>query len=488
VTLREAFGRYWRIPVVALLAGVLAFVASFAESKVYTSQTRLLIVEGSTTLLNSSGQPISNGGGSTLNASALAQTLAETQAGLASSREVATMVVDELHLDRPQPSKSGPIHSLEHAAASAYAHLKGWLTSGSYVSLPPREKAIQNAEKNITASDLAPTGGPDTGQADSFILELSANGDSALKAQQTANTAANALITVSRERFQHDSQSYVRALNTQLNDANLKLAVDNQAVTKYEVANSISSIQQQLVENIQSQGTLASQVVATQASVQGDQQAVTSLQAAVNATTPTQTSDQSITTGRSTTVDATTQANPVYEALQGQLTQAQATLAGEQAKEQSLQQQEQGNPSSSLTEAEAGLLTLEQGVTADQNNVQTLNDSLLQAEANVQISPVELTRLGTADLPTYPTKPKRYLFLLIGLILGGLAGAWLTYRARRRRRPEQPDDEVTTAPEPLTTEEYPTKDERRPVPVGANPSQTDGNGDGRDSGDAEYAR
>jgi uncharacterized protein involved in exopolysaccharide biosynthesis len=204
---------------------------------------------------------------------------------------------------------------------------------------------------------------------------------------------------------------------------------------------------------------------------------VTSLQATLNSTTPTETSNQNITTGRSTTVDATTQANPVYVALQGQLSQAQAQLAGDQAKAQSLQQQAQANPSSSLTKAEAGLLTLEQQVTADQNNLQTLSGSLEQANANVQIAPVELSRLGTADLPTYPTKPKRYLFLLIGLILGGLAGAGLTYRARRRRGPEEPDDELTLAHEPVTFEDQPTMpDIRRPVPLGAD-RHSDGNAD-----------
>ena len=52
--------RYWRIPLVALLAAVLAFGASYVEKPTYIASTRLLLVEPSTSLLNSSGQPANN--------------------------------------------------------------------------------------------------------------------------------------------------------------------------------------------------------------------------------------------------------------------------------------------------------------------------------------------------------------------------------------------------------------------------------------------
>jgi len=480
VTFKLFLKRYWRIPLVAVLASLLAFAASFAMKPSYTSTTRLLIVEGSTTLLNSSGQPISSQSGSIVD-SGMAQTLAETQAGLASSREVATMVVDKLHLDAPKPPQHGVIHWLEGAAASTYAHLKGWVTAGFYKTAPRREKAIQTTESAITGSDLAPSGGStNTGQPDSYILELSVTGETAVKAAAIANAAADALIIVSQQRFAHDSQFYAKALATQLGNANAALVSANQAVSNYEIAHNISSIDQQLVQNVQNSGSLSSDVVTTQATVQGDQQTVASLQATLAATPPTETSDQSITTGRSSTADNTTQANPVYQTIAGQLAQAQATLAADSAKASSLQSQLQTNSSAALTQSQAGLLDLEEQVTADQNSVQSLSTSLQQANANVQISPVELSRLGTADLPTYPTSPKRYLYLLIGLLLGALAGCWLTYLARRRLQPVDPYEEEVpsmdeTAELDLRGTTLPT---RQPVPVGANSPNLAGAGNG----------
>ena len=160
--------RYWRIPLVAVLAAVLAFGASFAEKPTYKASTRLLLVEGSSNLLNSSGQSVNNPYG--IDDATSAETLSETQAGLASSRAVATIVVNDLHLAAPKPVKHGAIHKVLSAAASMYAHVKAWLTEGFYKVPAPREEAIQSTEAAIVASDLAPSGGADTGQTDSYIL------------------------------------------------------------------------------------------------------------------------------------------------------------------------------------------------------------------------------------------------------------------------------------------------------------------------------
>ena len=46
---------------------------------------------------------------------------------------------------------------------------------------------------------------------------------------------------------------------------------------------------------------------------------------------------------------------------------------------------------------------------------------------------VELTRLDSAAAPAYPSEPKRYIFLALGLLLGALAGWWLTMWQRPAR-------------------------------------------------------
>jgi len=231
--------RYWRIGVAAVLAGTFAFIASFAVAPKYVSTVRMLLVENSTTSLSSTGQPISDNT-AVVDVSGLAQTLSETQAGLVSSREVATMIVNQLHLDTAQPPKGGPIQDVTHALESVYHHMKAWFTYGTYVTLPTREQAIQSVQSSVAAIDLAPAGGPDTGQADSFTLQVSAVGNSAIQAQKIATAAASDLIIVSRQRFTDDSRAYAKALGIQLNDANSTLASDNQAVSNYESAHDIT--------------------------------------------------------------------------------------------------------------------------------------------------------------------------------------------------------------------------------------------------------
>lgn len=467
MTTQLSINRYWRIPTVALIAAVLAFGASYIEKPAYVATARILMVEGSASLLNGSGQPVSNPLG--VDGATSAQTLSETQAGLASSRAVATIVVDALHLAAPKPAKHGILHSIVAAAAGAYAHVKAWLTHGFYTVPNHREQVIQATEAAIVVSDLAPSGGPDTGQSDSYVLELDASGSTALQSAAIANTAANALISVSQQRFAQDSRYFATSLARQLGTANATLAGANRAVSNYELAHNISSFDQQLTQNILSSGTLSAQLTTARAAVQGDEQTVASLQATLAGTDPTETVAQSITTGRSTTADNTTQANPVYQTVEEQLGQARAALARDTATVSALQGEVSANPSSHLTQAQAGLLSLEQKVTADQDAVQSLSQSLQAARASEAVSPVQLSRLGGVNVPTYPSSPKRELYLLLGLLIGALAGWWLTLIARRRRMPAhasvEPAADVPLAGEDGITAQGP----RRPqeVPVGA---------------------
>ncbi len=484
MTIRLFFRRYWRIFLVALLGALVAFGASFAVTPTYVSSSRMLIQARTVTMLSGTGTPLQNQTG--LNEIDAAKTLSQTEAGLASSREVATMVVDQLHLDAPKPAKHGPIHLLEAAAASTYAHVRAWITSGFYKTPQRREKAIQTTEAAIKGSDLAPSGGADTGQPDSYVMVLAASGETAAQARDIANAAADVLISISQTRFTADSRAYADALTAQLAAAKAAQLADSRAVSQYESAHGISSLDQQLVQQIQNQGTLQSNVVSANAKVQGDTQTVASLQASLAALDPNMVSSQHITTGRSGTQVNTTGANPVYQGVQQQLATAQADLKSDQALASSLQGQLNAKPSTALTDAQAQLLSLEQTVTADDNNVQSLSALLSQANANIKVSPIDLTRVGDADLPTYPTSPKRYLYLLLGLLIGALAGGGLTYLARRRALSGEGDEgDDRDAPDQLRTGELDLRDEPLPqrepvpvpVPVGARTGNGGGNGD-----------
>ncbi|MGB4745191.1 MAG: Wzz/FepE/Etk N-terminal domain-containing protein, partial [Candidatus Microthrix parvicella] len=93
---------YWRIPVIAVLGGLIAFGGSFVSAEKYTSTTRVLIRGREATFLTTTGVDLSDQPG-VIDAS-MAKSLAETQSGIVTSREVATIVVDKLDLDMPKES------------------------------------------------------------------------------------------------------------------------------------------------------------------------------------------------------------------------------------------------------------------------------------------------------------------------------------------------------------------------------------------------
>ena len=64
--MRGLFTAYWRIPVIALLGGLIAFGGSFIASEKYTSTTRVLIRGREATFLTSSGTDLSQAPGDLL--------------------------------------------------------------------------------------------------------------------------------------------------------------------------------------------------------------------------------------------------------------------------------------------------------------------------------------------------------------------------------------------------------------------------------------
>jgi hypothetical protein len=72
------------------------------------------------------------------------------------------------------------------------------------------------------------------------------------------------------------------------------------------------------------------------------------------------------------------------------------------------------------------------------------------AVVNAASDTAELTRVDRAAAPIYPVAPKRYLYLTLGVLLGGLAGGGLTWLVLRRELAlDEPGDVVpVTAPAP----------------------------------------
>ncbi len=475
MTTKLFFKRYWRVPVVALLGALIAFGGSFMLEETYTSTTRVLIRGLDANLTTTPGAPTTATG--QVDATG-ARSFAETQAGLASSREVAERVVDQLGLDQPKPDSGGPIHTVAKGAAWTYAHVRAILTFGFYKEAERREKAIGTVQGAVSAHQLGTTSGGATGQPASYVLEITANGTTPGEARDIANASADILVDISNERYATDSANYIASLEGQLDQTTKDVAAAADAVAAYKVAHNITAIDEQLVGNAQSAQSLTDQIRNTTNDIAAANGTIASLQTSLAATDPTIGTTSKIQTGRSETDQNSTTPNPVYQELQNDLHTAQANLGALNNKLQSLQGQVGGNAPTQLTTDQAGLLQLQQQLALAQDNQKSLNTTLATAKVDASSGKVDLTRISVASLPTYPSAPKRYLFLLLGLLVGGLAGGGLTWLAHRRKPSGDADDddldprdrELLDTDVDLRNHELNGAGSREPVGAGAGPS------------------
>lgn len=496
MTTRTFLRQYWRIPLIAFLGALIAFAGSFVLQETYASSTRLLIRGRSTTFLTSSGQDLSQQPG--VIDSSLAKTLSETQAGVATSREVATMVVDRLHLDAPKPEKSGPVAWSVGAFATTYKCGRAYLTYGVCKDPDPREKAIQDVQAGIVAGQLGAATGADAGQPGSYVMELVGSGDTADQARDITNVAADSLVQVSSNRFREDAQKYADNLGAQVQLADQEVDTAAKAVGDFKVTHNISDLDQQLVLNASNSQDASGELRRAQSDLAGAQAQLASLDASIASVSPTQQTEQNVQNGRSNSKLTTEGPSSVYTDLVAEREKVAGQVANLQAKQASLQSQTPAG-STTLNQDQVQFLQLDQQLKLAQANQAKLTQDHRNAVVNAQSDSVELTRIDTASLSTYPVAPKRYLYLALGLLIGGLAGGALTWSARRRGAGTARDDELDDDADDddffvLEDEALDLRDRADPrvlVPAGAGPSAgslfarptgTGGNGNG--NGDA----
>jgi len=422
--------RYWRIGLVALLGALIAFGGSYMNEPTYASSTRLLIRGRDATSLTHTGQDLSRQPG-VIDAS-LSKTLAETQAGIATSREVATMVVDKLHLDAPKEEKTGPIAWAAKAAAVGYGCGKALVTHGFCKDPEPREKAIQGVQEGILAGQLGSTSGEGAGQPGSYILELVGSGESPEQARDITNVAADALVQVSANRFKEDAKRYADLMGEHVKVADATVNDAAKAVSDFKTAHGITDLDAKLVTDVTNDEDLRSDLREVEVDLSGAHAQLASLEASLAAIPPSQQTEQIVRTGRSDNEVTTNSPSAVYSDLLGQKVNLQSLIAGLTARQSSLQARIDGTGPSTLNADQAQLLQLDQSLKLAQANQAKITQDFRDAQVNAQNNTIELTRIDGASTPTYPISPKRYLYLALGLLTGGLAGGGLTWLARRR--------------------------------------------------------
>jgi uncharacterized protein involved in exopolysaccharide biosynthesis len=475
VTTKTFIRRYWRVPVVALLGALIAFGGSFLIQETYASSTRILIRGRDTTFLTTSGQPISSQSG--LIDAGMAKSLAETYAGTATSREVATMVVDELGLDQPKPEETGPVAWMAKAVATTYKCGRAFITYGFCADPEPREKAIQGVQEGLIAAQLGPETGAAAGQANSYIVEIAGSGETPQEARDVTNAAADATIQVSANRTRQDAETYATSLGVQVEAADGAVDLAAREVSDFQVAHGITDLDQQKVAAVSTATETQNQLAETQDQLAGARNELASLDATLAGIDPKTTTNERITTGRSETGRETDATNPLFNELSAQRALTAAKIAELEGTEASLSSRLAGGSpdATALTEDQADLLQLEQKLSQAQTNFDKLTEEHQAALVNVEATSVELTRMDEASTPTYPEAPKKYLYLALGLLIGGLAGGGLTWLARRRELTDE-DDETGGAARrydadgyalDLRAEAMPVDGDGGRVPVGA---------------------
>jgi uncharacterized protein involved in exopolysaccharide biosynthesis len=439
--------RWWRIPVIGLLAAIVAFAGSYVVSPEYVSSTRLLLRGRDATFLTTTGQNLSKQPG-VVDAS-LAKALAETQTALVSSRTVAEMVVEELNLDRPKPPATSLVGKARSAARNLYVRTRAILEHGFFRIPDGYTAAVDGVYSGLSATPLK----------DSYVIELEATADDPKLAAAIADTAADSLVTVSRKRFREEAASYRDFLGRQLERAGKEQEDAGKAVRDYKTAHGISDVGVEIELSAATSEQLRSQLRATEIELTGKRAQLASIDRQLASIAKTDSDVTKVQTGRSETAIEETKVNPLYASLQQSSNQLQAEVDALVAKEGAIRRRLTPSSDAALTEDQAELRQLELRHLVASDTFKDLSGQYQAAVVTSESDTVELTRVDRANVPTYPARPLRYLYLALGAMFGAAAGYLFTWLASRR--PPAP------APEPVRARADVTVAVSSPAPAGA---------------------
>ena len=260
-----------------------------------------------------------------------------------------------------------------------------------------------------------------------------------------ADAAASALLDLSRTRFQQDARTYRDFLKDRVDTARTEVDAADQAIQKYKQEQGITNVTESLRLGAGSQETARESSRQTGVDLGAAQARRASLIERLRTVSSTSDTTTTIQTGRSATTTTSVGPNPVYLDLTRQLAETDADIAALQARQQALAAALSNTVTSVLPAQEAKLRELELNLATKTETYRTLSSIYQQAVVSAAQGAVEVSKVDTAAVPLYPDRPVRWLFALIGLLLGIGAGTGLaTYSARRA-------DSVIPSPAPKAT-------------------------------------
>lgn len=468
----RAVERHWiAILAIGVLAAVGGYYSSFLLSPTYLGTARVLVRARDVHYLDARGQDLTNQAG--VIDSVLAKSLTDTSSGLIQSQAVAEQVVNALHLDQPKPQDASLLGQIRHGFKQAYTMAYAYIRYGFYSEPPAHEGAVANTQQALTALPVK----------DSYLIDIQAKADDPELAAAMANEATDAFVNASRARVQDEANAYRGFLQSEVDRAQKNVDDAQAAVAAYKQDQGITDIDEQ--NKLAAGGVDSAQkdLSDTDAQLQDVSARVAALQAALPSLDPTNVSTQAMSTqsnsnspqtatvestssadpststtetgrskttttadgastvGRSTTTTAqssnsdttqntrSTAPNQVYQDIQTQLLQAEAQAAGLQAREDALkgvldQRTKSGND---LPAQDQQLADLQLRVTAATNAYTSIRSEYEAAVVNAQQQADEISPIDKATPPVYPDKPWRWLFGLVGLVLGLSVGVAAVY-------------------------------------------------------------
>lgn len=447
-------GRHLRLIIgVTLLVTGLAYAGSYLFSPSYSATAKVLVRAREARFLTSSGQNLSNQPG--VIDSSLAKSLGETNSGLVTSRDVATRIVTDLGLDRPRPQDSSILGQIRSGMKKVYNVAKALIAHGFYTEpSSPFEAAVLDVQNSLSATPIK----------DSYLIDIKASADTPDLAAAIANSAAAALEGVNKDRYEADAKTYQSFLQGQVDKANADVQAAQATITAYKQANNITVVSEQLKLSANSQEQLRQDLRQTNVDLDAATAKLESLQRSLANTDDTNSTTTTVQSGRSQTTTTATSPSQLHQDLLKELSDTKAQIASLNAQRDALAASlvTPDTNTGLLPAQEAKLNELELALSTREDAYRAVRASYDNAALNSAQGADEVTQVDHASGPLYPDKPVRWMFALLGLVLGAAAAfglAWFV-DTRASSRGAAPLAEPITEPVPP----LPPARARGPVP------------------------
>jgi hypothetical protein len=304
----------------------------------------------------------------------------------------------------------------------------------------PFDAAVSDVIENLQVNPIK----------DSYLIEVKASADDPHLAAAIADAAARALVRVSEERFAQDSATHRDFLKGQVDSTRAEVSRLQTAIRIYKEKQGIVDVTEELKLNAGSNESLRVDLRSAEAELAAARAQYDVLDERLRSQSATEASTSTIQTGRSSTTTSSTSPNRVYQELLVKRAEVEAQIASLDAKAATLRK-DLAARANVLPEQEATLREFERELASADENFKYVKGNYDMAALNSEEGAVEVSLTDHASVPLYPERPVRYLFALLGLVLGLLGGLSLGYYIDRRRGPRTPPGEsvpVTTPPVP----------------------------------------